>query len=189
LAAFVISTLEAIFCVLWQKTASLTHVSCLSGLGLPCFELHYQLPARCTQQRQKKFFKDNLLFRGQQIDVPFVIKQKGADANDCSCQIAGSGNAFFNLVGSFVYQVSHQGQVYIHIVYSNRFNVCFLRWWCVSGDFKMSLLSPVCTIRHRTSTTNRPGLNRFARNYFGILQQSFLGTACGRCQHKQDGDD
>jgi hypothetical protein len=75
------------------------------------YGLRCRLPAGRIQQRLEKFVKNGLLFRGQEIDVPLVVEQKGANADDCFCQIAGTGNALFYLIASFAQQVFQQSQV------------------------------------------------------------------------------
>jgi hypothetical protein len=80
-------------------------------VGFALYGLRCLLPAGRIQQRLEKFVKDGLLFRGQEIDVPFIVEQKGAHADDCFCQIAGPGNALFYLIASFAQKVFQRGQV------------------------------------------------------------------------------
>jgi len=43
------------------------------------------------------------LFFGEQLDVPFVIQQKGTDTDDSPCQITSTFNCSLDLIPLFAY--------------------------------------------------------------------------------------
>ena len=67
---------------------------------------HWPVSGGQIQERLQKFLKDGQLFGGKQVDIPFVIEEKGADADDGLGKITGTPDASFYLGSSSAQQES-----------------------------------------------------------------------------------